>query len=447
MGHETVVAITDAGGRGSVLVEAYAKSRQVDRILAFPGNDLMRWVAQGKAIETFPNIKSTNVQAILEACQFRQVTLLDVCQDNAVAAGLVNEARREGILTVGPTREAGQIESDKIWAREFGRKIGLPQPDFKVCESASDGMFFINHNPDVPRFIKAAGLAEGKGALPAKNRAEAAMRMVELERKFPEVAKRFLIEEWLLNDDGTPGEEFSMFVLTDGGKWQIIGNAQDHKRIFNNDEGENTGGMGCSSPPSVLTPEVMRRVEDEIINKTIKGLAENGTPYEGILYLGGILVTQGGKLNPYVVEWNARWGDPEAEAILPGIQNDWFEVMKSLANGSVEDMIETDGKYRVAITGATRGYPGDCPNNLEIYGLDDLMDNPNIKLYPAGIRRHQGRNLTAGGRLFYVVGVGDNVIEARQAGYGGMAGIFVEGNNLHLRTDIGYRDVVRLWHK
>lgn len=446
MKKETIVAIIGGGGRESALVEAYALS-PVDKIIAFPGNDLMKLVTRvhGVTVETFPGIETTNVKAILRVCQERNVALVDVCQDDAVKVGLVNHLHRVGIPVVGPTREAGRLEWDKAYAREFGKKVGLPQPEFKVCNSPQEGFDFINNSPAAPRFIKASGLAEGKGALPAKNNQEALKKIIELQKRFPDAAKRFLIEEWLKGDDETPGEEFSTFIITDGERWKMIGSAQDHKRVFDNDEGENTGGMGCSSPPLVLTPEIMQKVKDRIIDKTIKGVAEEGNPYTGILYVGGMLVKRENKLEPYVVEFNSRWGDPEAQIIIPGLRTDFLKLSMAVAGGNISSInAHTDGKSRVVVTGATRGYPGKYPKKLIINGIQDL-NLSEVGFYPAAIKEINGQYFTNGGRLFYIVGEGENIIEARQMAYSAMAMLSVDGNNLHYRSDIGWRDVDRFW--
>jgi phosphoribosylamine--glycine ligase len=439
-----VVLVVDGGGRGSALVDKYSQSERVDRVIVVPGNDLMK-INTDKPVETYPQLQTTSTREILEICDRDGVTLADVAQDRAVEAGLVDALTNNGVPVVGPTKRAGRIEWDKAWARIIGERYSLPQPVFKICLSAEDGFSFIDSQPSQPWFVKAAFLAEGKGAFPARNSEEARKRIIQV-KELGEAGEMFLVEEWLAGDDGF-FEEFSTFVFSDGEHYQIIGSAQDHKRAGNFDEGENTGGMGCSSPPLVLTQELMEIVSTKIVDKIIKGLQKEARPYKGVLYLGGMLIRERGSLRPYVIEFNARWGDPEAQVILPGITNDLFEVSMAIAHGDISDLkIQTDGKVRVAVVGASKGYPGNYKNVIgkQIYGLDNVNKIDGVRLYGAGVQNIDGRHYANGGRLFHIVGEGETIIEARRKAYEAMAVVSVEGNNLHFRTDIGWRDVQRL---
>ncbi|MBI2405815.1 phosphoribosylamine--glycine ligase [Candidatus Microgenomates bacterium] len=439
------VLVVDGGGRGATLVDKYAQSEHIEKILAVPGNDLMR-INTDKPVQIYPQLKTTSVPEILEICERESVNLVDIAQDNAVEAGLVDTLIERGVPTVGPTRNAGQIEWDKAWAREFGERHGIPQPSFRICLSQQEGFNYIQSQPDQPWFIKASGLAEGKGALPARNNREALERVKEMER-FRDAGKVFLIEKWLKSDDGSAGEEFSTFIFSDGERYKVIGNAQDHKRVNNFDEGENTGGMGCSTPPLVLTPELMKNVEIGVLDRVIAGLHSEGRPYRGVLYLGGMAIREGGPLSPYVIEFNARWGDPEVQVVLPGLINDLFEVSMAIARGDISGIqLQTDNKARVVVTGASKGYPGDYKEvrGRQIYGLDEARKIDGVRLYGAGIEEEEGRYYANGGRVFYIVGEGETVIDARRKAYEAMSVVSIDGNNLHFRTDIGWRDVQRL---
>lgn len=436
------VAVIGGGGRESALVAKYLESTHVGSVVAIPGNSFMKI---GNPVETFPGLKTTDVEKIVEVCRDRKVSLVDVPQDNAIAAGVVDALRREGIPVLGPEKAAGEIESDKAFARRFGVEHALPQPRFRIFYSQNDGISYIKREPVVPRFIKASGLCEGKGAIPANTKMEA-IEAVELMSGFKNKAGRvYLIEDWIRNKDGSDGEEVSAFGISDGNRIKIIGYAQDHKRQNNFDQGKNTGGTGCSTPPLVLTESVKSQIE-VIFDKTITSLKNENRTYVGILYLGGILVDQGNGLTPYIIEWNARWGDPEAQAIIPGIKNDLFAVSMQTVGGDIKNLdIETDGKARVAIAGMSKGYPDDYGDVIgkQIFGLDKVMKMDGIRLYGAGITVQEGKYYASGGRLFYVVGEGNNVLEAREKAYSAMAVVFVEGNNLHYRTDIGWRDAQR----
>ncbi len=433
------IAIIGGGGRESALVDAYARSKSVARILVFPGNDLMQANTK-KPVKTYPYIKTTDISKIVAECKKEKVFLVDVAQDNAVASGAVDELSKAGIIAVGPTKLAGQIEWDKAWAREFGKRIGLSQPALKICRSKKEAEDFLKIQKDQAWFIKAAGLAEGKGVLPARNNKEALEKVAQMQN-FGVAGEVFLIESWL------EGEEFSTYVFCDGKNYQMVGSAQDHKRINDYDEGANTGGMGCSSPPLVLSRELLKLVQTEILDKVIKGLSEEKRPYKGVLYLGGMVVKQGDQLKPYVIEFNARWGDPEAQVIVPGIKNDLFDISMAIYKGDISKLkIKTDGKARVVVAGVSKGYPLDYSKvkDKQVFGLDEAGKISGVKIYGAGIKVIDNKHYASGGRLFYIVGEGKTVIEARQKAYEAMSLIFVEGNNLHYRTDIGWRDVERL---
>lgn len=441
----SIVAVIGGGGRESALVSGYIKSHKVDSVLAFPGNDLMK-AERRKHVQTFPNMGTTDAEAIVEACRSLGVTFADVAQDNAVERDLVGALEKAGIPALGPRRDAGMIEWSKAFQRSFGEKHDLPQPRWMSFDSEEEGIDYVKSMPEEPLFIKADGLCEGKGAIPAKDRKEAVSAIREMKEFKDGAGKVFLVEEWLRGDDGTDGEEFSAFGLSDGKRIINLGYAQDHKRVNNFDEGRNTGGTGCSSKPMVITEEIKTEVNG-IFERTIEGLRSEGKEYRGVLYLGGMLVKRKGVLRPYVIEYNSRWGDPEAQVILPGIKNDLLFMGAKAASGDLSNFKFTfDGKVRVAVAGMSRGYPWNYEGakGKRIFGLERAMRMDHVEVFGAGVKVVEGKHYAFGGRLFYVVGEGRDVIEARERAYHAMAGIHIEGNNLHYRTDIGWRDVERL---
>lgn len=433
------VAIIDAGGRGSVLVEKYSKSVHVKKIIAIPGNDLMQDNSD-KPVQIFPEIQTTDIHEIIEICQREKVGLVDVAQDNAVAVGLANELAKRGIRAIGPTKEAGQIEWDKGWAREFGKRHNLPQPSYDIFSSQEEAIKFLEEQEDKKRYVKAGGLVRGKGAKPARNRQEAIQRVKEMS-EFGKEGETFVIEDWM------EGEEFSTFALVSGESVRILGSAQDYKKEKDKDEGENTGSMGSNSPTLLLNLKLEREVKD-IFKNAAKGLSDERRPYGGILYLSGLVE----KDKPKIVEWNARLGDPEAEVILPAIENDYFEIMRRVIEGNINKFkLWFDWKDRVAVVGAALGYPRarDYKDVIgkEIFGLREAAKVSGVTVYGAGVKRVDGRDYVAGGRLFYIVGEGMSLIEARQKAYEAMSLVSIDGNNLHFRTDIGWQDVKRLRKK
>lgn len=426
---KTVVVI-DGGGRGSALVRKYSQSRHVKEIIAIPGNDLMQLNSR-VPVHIFPKLKTTSIPEIVRICKKYKVDLVDVAQDNAVEAGLVDKLIEQGFDVVGPTRAAGKIEWDKAWARDFMRKHKIPSPVYKVFKSQQDAVQFINKQSDKKWFVKASGLAEGKGAIPVENKLEAISAIKQMS-KFGKAGKTFVVEDWL------DGEEFSMFAICDGKTFQVAGSAQDHKRLYDGDLGPNTGGVGCSTPPLVISKMIHKQAE-EIIEKTIDGLEKEGRPYKGVLYLGAIVVQ--GKV--YVIEFNARWGSPEAEVLVPGIKNDFFELGISVARGSPENVkIKTDGLARVAVTGSLR--QNAISGSRELFGIDIVLKMQDITVYGTRVSIKHKRYFVSSGRLFHLVAEGRDIVDARRKAYEAMSLLYIEGNNLHYRTDIGWRDVERL---
>src|SRR3989344_5550838 len=319
---KTVVVI-DGGGRGSALVDAYAKSKKVQKIIAIPGNDLMQ-INTSKKVLTFQNLKTTSIEEIIEICQKHKVDLIDVAQDNAIQVGLVNRLINEGFKVMGPTKEAGRIEWDKAWSRELMQKYKIPSPRFKIFNSTRAGINFVTKEKNESWVVKASGLAEGKGVIITSSKKQTIEAIKQME-KFGIAGETFLLEEALV------GEEFSAFAICSGIDFKVIGFAQDHKRVYDKDTGPNTGGMGCVSNP-LVTDKNIRKQTEKIFKEILKGLKKETGGYRGILYLGGMVV-KGEQV--FVIEFNARWGDPEAEVLLPGIQNDLLELSMAVIKGKV----------------------------------------------------------------------------------------------------------------
>lgn len=427
------VLVIDASGRASALVHKYSESPLVSKIISIPGNYSMQ-INSKKPVIIFPHLKTTSIKEIVEIAKREKIDLVDVAQDNAVEVGVTDALLQEGFHVIGPTRAAGQIEWDKGWARDFMKKYNLPTPDYKIFNSTKDAISYVKKNPTKKYFIKASGLAEGKGAIPAGNTNDAISAIHEME-KFGKSGETFVIEEWLT------GEEFSMFALSNGKNFLIVGCAQDHKRLYDGDQGPNTGGVGCSTPPLVVAKPIYNQGV-KIIKKTLQSLMKEGRPYNGILYLGAIVVK--GKV--YIIEFNARWGSPEAEVLVPGIQDDLFKIGKEIARGKLTGArLKTDGLARVVVTGSLR--PGAENKKRELFGLTQVLNMKDVIFYGTRVTREKGKYFVSAGRLFHIVASGKNILDARQKAYRAMSQLFVEGNNLHFRTDIGWRDMERMYNK
>jgi phosphoribosylamine--glycine ligase len=423
----SIVTIVDGGGRAHAIAKKYLESKKVSQVLAVPGNDLMTL----DGIKTFPDIKTTEVKKIIKLARDLKVDLVDVAQDDAIASGLVDELIKAKIKVFGPTKKASQIEWDKSFARKFMRQFKLPIPTYRVFKSQKLATAHLNKQKDQEYYIKASGLAAGKGAIYANSRKEAIDAVKEMA-SFGVSGKTFLVEEKL------NGEEFSAFAIVSGKKFEILGYAQDHKTVFDGNLGPNTGGMGAVSTPLAITSDIEKQSE-EIIKKTVDALTKLNRPYMGILYLGGIISS--GKVK--IIEFNARWGDPEAQAILPSIQNDYFSLI-SLALEAKLSKLRKDKTCRVAVTAASKGYPTLQSKALgkEIRGMSHLLKSK-IKIYGAQVKIKDNKYFAGGGRLFYVVGEGKNIDQARRVAYNALSNISIDHGLLHYRKDIGYRDLVR----
>ncbi len=426
------VMIVDGGARGHVLSKAY--ENDVDRIIVAPGNGFIAYNREKEVLIEKCDMKDP--LSILVVAEKYKPALIDVAQDDALAGGTVNLLTKHGYPTFGPTKEAAEIEWNKKRSREFMQRNGIPAPKFHSFDSEKAGMehaeAIYRENPAKVIFVKAAGLCAGKGALKARTYDEAIKR-IEQMKKFGEAGKTYLIEE------GITGEEFSQHAISDGNTFRLFKSAQDNKLSGNFDEGYQTGGMG-SNAPAMVTRDYAREIEDNQIGRAIKGMREEGNPFRGILYLGGMAGNGIGN-----IEFNARWGDPEVQSILPGVDNYLELVLACLEGGLADVKIQQDDDYRVCVVGASRGYPNDYSNvkGKRIYGLEEVMELEGMEVFGAGIDVKGNKFYANGGRLFSIVGKGKDVLKAKRKANTAMALVDIEGNNLLHRDDIAWRDVER----
>ena len=432
------IMIVGSGAREHAISNAYEKSPKVNRIIVAPGNDFIGYRRKKEVIiDKECSLKDPN--SILALAKKYKPDLVDVAQDDALAQGTVDLLEENGFLVFGPRKNAARIEWDKCWSREFMQRHGIPHPKFRYFEDENSAKRYAEElykeEPNRLMYTKASGLCSGKGALKSKS-LEQTLKNIEKIKTFPEGAGDiFLIEEGLI------GEEFSYFAISDGKNYHIFKSAQDYKTSLNFDEGDQTGGMGAISPTMITLP-FAEQIEQEMISRAIRGMTSEGNRYKGILYLGGIIV---GK-KPMNIEYNARWGDPECQVVLPSVETDYVDiVLACLEEGLDEIQIQQDYKTRVCVVGSSRGYPNNYSKvkGKRIYGLEEAMKLDGIMILGAGIDVKDRRFYANGGRLFSVVAEGDNILEAKQRAYSAMARISIEGNNLHYRTDIGWRDVER----
>lgn len=433
--------IVGGGAREHVLSRVYEKSPQVEKIIIVPGNDFIGY-NRDKEVVLDNGCSLTNPESILELARKYNPDLVDVAQDNALACGAVDLLRENEFWTFGATKSASRIEWDKGWSREFMKRHGIRHPKFWSFNDDGMAKDYVKNiyaaDPESLLYVKAAGLCSGKGALKSVN-LEQALGNVEMMKTFGDAGSTFLVEK------GLRGEEFSYFAIGSGRDYHIFKSAQDNKTVFNFDEGDQTGGMGAVAPAMITKPFV-GEIDREMIAKVFDGMALEGNPFGGVLFLGGIIDEK--KLMN--IEYNARWGDPECQVVLPSIKTDYVDVVTSCLNGNLGELnIEQDDLARVCVVGASRGYPGDYYDVVgkRIYGLEDVMKMDGVSVFGAGVDVRDGKFYANGGRLFSVVGEGSDIMEASKRAYSAIAGVKIEGNNLHYRTDIGWRDVERFLGK
>lgn len=414
------VLVIGGGGREHALVWKIAQSPRVEKIYCAPGN------AGIKALAECVEIAADDVEKLLAFAREEGINLTVVGPEAPLMAGIVDAFRAEGLRIFGPTRAAAELEGSKAMAKDLMAKYNIPTAAYRVFTEAEPAKAFIRQL-GAPCVVKADGLAAGKGVIVARTlaEAEAAVDLIMGERAFGSAGDRVVVEEYL------EGQEVSILAFTDGRTVIPMVSAQDHKRIFDGDQGPNTGGMGAYSPAPIYTPEVAAVVEREILLPTIQGMAADGRPYQGVLYAGLMLTKDG----PKVLEYNARFGDPETQAVLPRLETDLVEIMEAVIDGRLDEIqIQWKPEAAVCVVMAAEGYPGPITKGDEIQGLAEAAATGAL-VFHAGTMAEGERILTAGGRVLGVTALGANIEEAIQKAYQGVGCIRFRG--MQYRRDIG----------
>jgi len=347
--------------------------------------------------------------------------------------GIVDMFNEMGLKIFGPTKKAAQLESSKIWAKLFLKRNNIPTASFEVFDDAVKAKEYVNQI-EYNVVVKADGLAAGKGVIVCDNKdeAEKAIEMMLIDKKFGDAGNKIIIEERI------NGIEASYIALSDGKIVIPMATSQDHKRIFDNDKGPNTGGMGAYSPTPVIDKRLSQKIQEKIIDKTISSLRNEGVTFKGFLY-AGIMLKDG---EPYVLEYNVRMGDPECQPILMRMDSDLFQYLVGSVNGTLEKLppISWKNKSAVCIVLASKGYPGSYPKDDEIFGLGKAFDDAYI--FHAGTKRQDKRIITNGGRVLGVTALGDTLESAIKRAYTVTEKISWE--NKYLRADIGKKGLTYL---
>jgi len=407
------VLVVGGGGRCHAIVKALKRSPRVQKIFCAPGNAGIAEDAECVAIGV------EDVDNLVKFVGDNGIDLTVVGPEAALAAGLVNALEAAGHKAFGPTKEAARIESSKEFAKQIMAKYGVPTSGYEAFDDFDAAWEYVKNRP-LPAVIKYDGLAAGKGVVVALSyeEAEEALRDMLLDSSFGK--GRVVVEDFL------EGPEFSFMCVVSGHKVYPLAMAQDHKRAFDGDKGPNTGGMGAYSPVSFITDEVRDIALRDIIQRTADALVEEGVPFKGVLY-GGLILTKEG---PKVIEFNARFGDPETEVVLPRLESDFYDLIEAAVEGLDCETKWSDDAY-LGVVLASKGYPGSYEKGVEIKGLE----NVDAEVYHMGTKRDGNKILTAGGRVLMVVGKGHTISEANEAAKAEIEKI--DCPSLFHRTDIG----------
>ncbi len=421
------VLVIGGGGREHAIVWKLAQSRLVDKIYCTPGNAGISEIAECVEIE------SKDFGALVDFVRYEWVDLTIVGPEDPLARGIVDAFEHEGRRIVGPTRAGAQLESSKVFAKDFMKRHRIPTADYRVFSSYLHAEEYVRMK-GAPVVVKADGLAAGKGVIVASSVDEAVegLRLIMKEKIFGEAGNRVVVERCLT------GEEASYMVFTDGKSIVPMASSQDHKRVFDGDQGPNTGGMGAYSPAPVVTPELEARVMDTVMRPLVRGLQDEGITYKGVLYAG--LMIDDGK--PMVLEFNCRFGDPEAQPILSRLKSDLVEVSMAIVNQKLDDVtVEWKDDPAVCVVLASGGYPGSYEKRKGISGLDEVKKMDRVVVFHAGTAFDNGGIVSNGGRVLGVTATGQDIGAAKSRAYEAIDKIHFDG--MHYRRDIADRALNR----
>ncbi|MBS5680208.1 MAG: phosphoribosylamine--glycine ligase [Christensenellales bacterium] len=419
------VLVIGGGGREHAVCKKLSESKDVTQILCAPGNAGIAQVAR-----CIPEVKATDVEGIVALAKNEKVDFVCVTPDDPLALGCVDRLEEEGIPAFGPTAYAAQMEASKIFSKNLMRKYGIPTAKCEIFTEMDKALAYLD-TQEAPIVVKADGLALGKGVVVAATIEEAKNAVIEMMEggKFGRSGARVLIEECMV------GREVTVLCFCDGKTIRPMPASQDHKRVFDGDKGPNTGGMGAFAPSPLYTEEIAERTEKEILIPTLNAMNSEGFTFKGVLYVGLMLTKDG----PKVVEYNARFGDPETQVVLPLLESDLFAIMRAVREGR---LAETDIRWKkesaACIVLASGGYPEKYESGKLISGLEDA-EAAGATVYHAGTKKTDAGYVTAGGRVLGVTALGDTLADAVHSAYAAAEKIHFEG--AHMRRDIGSRDM------
>ena len=422
------ILVIGGGGREHALAWKLAQSRHCTKLYAAPGNPGIAKVAQGVPI------KPDDLKGLVEFAQKEKVDLTLVGPEKPLIDGLVDRFRKAGLRVFGPNQKAAQVEGSKAWSKAVMTHFAVPTAEYHAFQRLSDALRYID-NHEEPLVVKASGIAAGKGVFVCRNQQEArrAVEIIMTQKAFGEAGDTVVIEERLT------GEEASILALVDNSTIYSLESSQDHKAVFDGDQGPNTGGMGACSPAPVVTERIQAQIDREILVPMVHGMKTEGAPYSGLLY-AGVMVTPGG---PKVLEFNARFGDPEAQPLLVRLKSDLVEALEATIDNRLDRVtLEWDPRPAVCVVMASGGYPDAYEKGKEITGLEKADAMEGVVVFHAGTREEDGKIYTDGGRVLGVTAIGQDITEARDRAYEAVRAIHF--HRAHWRTDIGAKAIRRL---
>ena len=412
------------------MVWKIAQSKLVDKIFCASGNGGIADLAE------CVDIKAEDMPKLIDFARKEKIDLTVVGPETPLSLGIVDEFSNHKLKIFGPTKLAAQLETSKVFAKQLMAKYKVPTAEFKIFDNAEEAKKYIE-KIGAPCVVKADGLAQGKGVIIAKTADEAkqAVTSIMQEKIFGNAGNRVIIEDCL------EGQEASIIVLTDSKEVIPLASSQDHKRIFDHDQGPNTGGMGAYSPAPIVTKELFEEIIQKVVYRTIDGLVKEGIDYRGTLY-AGIMITKEG---PKVLEFNVRFGDPETQAVLPRLKSDLLEAMLATTERKLNKLVNLgglswDNRACVCVVCASGGYPGEYDKGKEISGLEEVAKMKDVVVFHAGTKKLPVKYVTNGGRVLGVIGLGNTIKEAIDKTYRGVEKIHFEG--MHYRKDIGKKAII-----
>ena len=427
------ILVIGSGGREHALVWKIMQSPGVGKLFCAPGNPGIAALAE------CVSLKAGDLSGLLDFARTEKIDLTVVGPEQPLAEGIVDVFEAEGLKIFGPSKKAAQLEWSKAFAKEFMKRHGIPSASFRTFTRGNiAGAKSYASSVSLPVVVKADGLAAGKGVAICATRDEVQTTLDDMMegRAFGKAGETVIVEECM------EGEEASVFAITDGTEFVTLSPAQDHKRALDGDKGKNTGGMGAYAPAPVMTPELMKSVEDTIIRPTLQGMKAEGTPYKGCLYVG-LMLTESG---PRVVEFNSRFGDPESQVVLPLYRGDLVGLLKAASDGTMKTFTRaraanSSSGVAVCIVLASGGYPDQFEVGKKIDGLDCLENRANVVAFHAGTRSENGQTVSAGGR---VLGITchehqGTIARAIETAYTAVRQVSFEG--MHYRKDIGKKSL------